>query len=167
MTDPITDLREALTKARDATALESADEHDLWSAVSAAIEAVEGAPALQAVVAERRRQIEVEGWTGEHDDTHQRGELAQAAACYAQPEPIYEPRLTVPVGWPWAAEWWKPASHNPRTRALDHTGVGRRRDLVRAGALILAEIERLDRRALRPVQCRGWSLVGRNQGGSP
>jgi hypothetical protein len=38
---------------------------------------------------------------------------------------------TAPDGWPWAPELWKPANA--------------RRDLVKAGALILAEIERLDR----------------------
>ncbi|MFN3321313.1 MAG: hypothetical protein ACK43M_21435, partial [Allorhizobium sp.] len=35
--------------------------------------------------------------------------------------------------WPWGIEWWKPTD--------------RRRDLVKAGALIIAEIERLDRAA--------------------
>lgn len=34
-------------------------------------------------------------------------------------------------GWPWSRAWWKPAS--------------RRRCLIKAGALILAEIERIDR----------------------
>lgn len=79
------------------------------------------------VLAERRRQIEVEGWTPENDDAFQAGDLAMAAACYAQGEswPL------VPRSWPWAGSWWKPTD--------------RRRDLVKAGALILAEIERLDR----------------------
>ena len=36
-----------------------------------------------------------------------------------------------PVGWPWHRQWWKPKNA--------------RRDLVRAAALIVAEIERLDR----------------------
>ena len=34
------------------------------------------------VLAERRRKIEVEGWTPEHDDEHSAHELAEAAACY-------------------------------------------------------------------------------------
>ena len=38
---------------------------------------------LDDVAAERKRQIEVEGWTAEHDDRHTPGELAQAGACYA------------------------------------------------------------------------------------
>lgn len=90
------------------------------------------------VLAERQRQIEAEGWTPEHDDDHDAGEMALAAACYAIPhgwrgisaggnETIFT-RL-----WQWSSAWWKPKD--------------RRRDLVRAGALILAEIERLDREA--------------------
>ena len=39
--------------------------------------------AIDDVAAERKRQIEVEGWTAEHDDYHPPGELAQAGACYA------------------------------------------------------------------------------------
>lgn len=80
--------------------------------------------ALRDVAAERRRQIEAEGWTPEHDDQHDSGEMASAAVCYV-------------IGrgngwwWPWHDAWWKPKD--------------RRRNLVKAGALILAEIERLDR----------------------
>lgn len=80
------------------------------------------------VAAERRRQIEAEGWTPEHDDEHGRGEMALAASCYAGPRP---PEGMCPGHWPWKAEWWKPKD--------------RRSDLVRAAALLLAEIERLDR----------------------
>lgn len=92
------------------------------------------------VFAERRRQIEVEGWTPEHDDAHTRSEMALAAACYAiPPSERTAPLLFGQVGirkrlWPWLISWWKPKS--------------RRQDLVRAGALILAEIERIDRAAL-------------------
>lgn len=35
------------------------------------------------VQAERRRQVEAEGWTPEHDDEHSHGQIARAAACYA------------------------------------------------------------------------------------
>jgi len=38
--------------------------------------------------------------------------------------------------WPWGKEWWKPSD--------------RRRDLVKAGALIAAEIDRLDRAKSKP-----------------
>lgn len=92
------------------------------------------------VLAERLRQIEAEGWTPEHDDHHPGGVMASAAACYAaasrqvlrdgtDPEAICAPGM-----WPWDRHWWKPAPV--------------RRMLVKAGALILAEIERLDRAAI-------------------
>ncbi|MBZ7262444.1 hypothetical protein FMK81_13095 [Klebsiella oxytoca] len=81
------------------------------------------------VLAERQRQITAEGWTPEHDDEYQHCEMAVAAACYIMADD--DPRADVPELWPWPSEWWKP------------TDV--RRDLVKAGALILAEIERLDR----------------------
>jgi hypothetical protein len=93
------------------------------------------------VLAERARQISAEGWVPEHDDEHSGGQLALAAACYASPVRIfiadervgraYEKFTTYRDAWPWTDEWWKPKD--------------RRRDLVRAAALILAEIERLDR----------------------
>ena len=87
------------------------------------------------VVAERTRQISVEGWTPEHDDAHTDGQLAQAAACYANEAARADrtdPRRDgAPPSWPWSRDQWKPKD--------------RRHDLVRAGALIIAEIERLDR----------------------
>lgn len=90
-------------------------------------------PAMLAVIAERRRQIDVEGFTLEHDDAHPPGELAKAGACYAMSvlELDGGERLGLDRIWPWSWDWWKPQ--------------GIRRDLVRAGALILAEIERFDR----------------------
>jgi len=89
------------------------------------------------VLAERQRQIEVEGWTPERDNEQDEGELARAAACYAMSASGVSYRI--PVGlWPWK-KWWKPSTP--------------RRDLVKAGALILAEIERLDRiEAARQMQ---------------
>lgn len=78
--------------------------------------------AARDVLAERSRQIEAEGWTTEHDDQHSNGEMARASACYA---------LNNAANWPWSISWWKPSD--------------RRRNLVKAGALIIAEIERLDR----------------------
>ncbi len=81
------------------------------------------------VLAERCRQVEAEGWTPEHDDAHGVGELAIAAACYAGNAAGKWGIAT--AAWPWAPKWWKPTNA--------------RRDLVKAGALILAEIERLDR----------------------
>lgn len=87
---------------------------------------------VAAIAAERRRQIEVEGWTPEHDGQHKRGELARAAACYAIAYDLGSERELL---WPWAEDWWKPAD--------------RIRDLEKAGALIAAEIDRLKRAAAR------------------
>lgn len=87
-----------------------------------------GSQAVLDVAAERRRQIEAKGWTPEHDDEHVAGELATAGASYALVAVGYG--LLALRTWPW------PAGLKPTTP---------RRDLVKAGALILAEIERLDR----------------------
>lgn len=89
-------------------------------------------PFMQAVIAERYRQIEQEGWSHDHDDRYEEGELADAGACYAQCAGVNpEENRLAPPSWPWARGWWKPA--------------GFRRDLVKAAALILAEGERFDR----------------------
>ncbi|HGP4137748.1 TPA: ead/Ea22-like family protein [Enterobacter roggenkampii] len=109
----------------------------------AELEALAFNPALLDVIAERQWQSSVEGWTPKHDDKHDNNELAFAASCYAfhsaaaswdfeddgTPYDIHP----APKNWPWSPEWWKPT--NPR------------RDLVKAVALILAEIERIDRAA--------------------
>lgn len=93
---------------------------------------------IDEIAAERRRQIEVEGWTAEHDDTHGLGEMAGAAACYAlyrshvPPEDLMGEGV-LEMSWPWDGEWWKPTTP--------------RRDLIKAAALIVAEIERLDRQS--------------------
>lgn len=85
------------------------------------------------VLAERKRQIEQEGWSLEHDDKHTAGSLADAAGCYCVSAKYHEMGIPgyPPTGWPWSTSWWKPKD--------------RRSDLVRAAALIIAEIERLDR----------------------
>lgn len=87
------------------------------------------------ITAERQRQITQEGWTPDHDDEHVRGELAGAAVCYIlhalQQDDIEDEPWPLPQ-WPWAVSYWKP-SGDPR------------RNLVKAGALIAAEIDRLTR----------------------
>lgn len=82
---------------------------------------------LDEIGRERYRQTDEEGWTDDHDDKHNAGELSDAAACYA----LGKPWEIIKQLWPWATEWWKPTD--------------KRRNLVKAGALIVAEIERVDR----------------------
>ncbi len=81
------------------------------------------------VQAERRRQITAEGWTPEHDDLYCAAELPRAAAAYI----LNGANDEAPAIWPFSAKWWKPSTA--------------RRDMVKACALALAEIERLDRAA--------------------
>ncbi|WP_438852640.1 hypothetical protein [Brevundimonas nasdae] len=91
------------------------------------------------IVAERQRQIHREGYLPDHDDRYVGGTMAHAAAAYALSgggTDDFRRRFghcSPPAPWPWEEGWWKPRD--------------RRRDLVRAGALIVAEIERLDRAA--------------------
>lgn len=103
--------------------------------------------AIEDVLAERARQVDKEGFGAEHDDKGLNGSLARAGSCYALqaasrawlfdlPYPAQDLSYMsdpLPDEWPaeWDASWWKPK--DPR------------RDLVRAAALIIAEIERMDR----------------------
>lgn len=89
---------------------------------------------------ERDRQINAEGWSKNHDDSHINGELALAAACYASSKPIYIAQYSkmsnmtrFNEAWPWDTEWDKRDKHS------------RERQLIIAAALIIAELERLDR----------------------
>lgn len=93
---------------------------------------------VELIAAERQRQIEAEGWTPKHDDQHKGFELTRGAECYAWAAryawaeghaPTY-----VPNDWRWANFWWKP-SRDPI------------KNLAKAGALIAAEIDRLQRKA--------------------
>jgi hypothetical protein len=99
---------------------------------------------IEEIAKERQRQISKEGWTLAHDDDHTDGSLADAAACYAATTRPFKAEESIGVGykpytsytdlWPqyWDDCWFKPKKH-------------RRRKLVIAAALIVAEIERLDR----------------------
>jgi hypothetical protein len=105
---------------------------------------------IDEIAAERRRQVEVEEFDAEHDDEHEDMSLARVAAVYAYtatltPEELEEHQRAfdlchvhgvssiIATLWPdlWDVDWFKPQ--------------GSRRDLIRAGALIVAEIERIDR----------------------
>jgi hypothetical protein len=94
---------------------------------------------LELIGLERKRQVNEEGWTPEHDDGHHGRELALAAACYAAGEPVYVQRFFdgdedhMVDAWPWECEFDKREKHE------------RIKQLAIAGALIAAEIERLIR----------------------
>jgi hypothetical protein len=96
---------------------------------------------VELIAAERERQVKEEGWTPEHDDGHTLGELSDAGAAYADvasamtrgasAEEFPEDMMLSEGDWPSEWEgWWKP-SNDPI------------RNLVKAGALIAAEIDRL------------------------
>jgi hypothetical protein len=93
---------------------------------------------IELIAAERQRQIDVEGWTPEHDDMHDEGQLTGAAECYAaraadQLAGIKSGLTDPPLQWTFEDSWWKP-SPDPE------------RNLVKAGALIAAELDKLRRR---------------------
>lgn len=88
------------------------------------------------VRSERWRQIEVEGWSAEHDDKNVRREMADAASCYAAAATIEDAEdvmddAFIKLSWPWDWKWFKPSTPM--------------RNLQKAGALILAEMDRLRR----------------------
>lgn len=88
------------------------------------------------IMRERRRQVFEEGWDAAHDDQHVNGELAAAAVSY-----VLQMYKAAPWAlgleadgedcWPFEWAWFKPK-----------TAI---RDLVRAGAFIAAEIDRIQR----------------------
>lgn len=97
--------------------------------------------AVQLISQERNRQVESEGWTPQHDSEHHPDTLAKAAACYATPKGAVRQSLLAKL-WPFAWQWWKPAK-NPESEGE------RIRELIKAGALIAAEIDRRLKRAER------------------
>lgn len=111
---------------------------------------------LELIAQERKRQIEAEGFTPTHDDEHEFGELALVAALYATPVRLFEQAKDlsgdVYLRDPWPSDWftkWDKRRYageivNPAT----HTRQERFNLLVKAGALIVAEMERIQRQLL-------------------
>jgi hypothetical protein len=101
--------------------------------------------AIQMIEAERNRQIEEKGWTAEHDDEHDNGELACAAASYALSSTCRNFEQEIEVAWPWGEPM--KSQETPL------------RDLAKAGAFILAEIERIHRRNKKEPRILGRDIV--------
>lgn len=78
---------------------------------------------------ERKRQIEVKGYDEIHDIMHSENELAIAASCYCLP--CGQREIRVREQWPFEYEHWKPTPDD------------RIKELSKAGALIAAEIDRI------------------------
>jgi hypothetical protein len=97
---------------------------------------------VQIIAEERKRQIEVEGWTFDHDDLHKQEELAGAAMVYASSQ---QQRFFISSHgddymlnfWPFELKYLKFSPHD------------RIRELAKSGALIAAEIDRLQREKVR------------------
>jgi hypothetical protein len=94
---------------------------------------------IGAFARERMRQVNVEGFTAEHDDAqHARGDMVDAALCYIYAAiNIGHPAFVEPPKeWPWQKEWWKPSED-------------RQRNLEKAGAILAAEWDRIQRARTR------------------
>lgn len=88
------------------------------------------------IAAERRRQIEIEGYTIEHDAQHSADELLDAAIAYLSPNDA--------CAWPWSEEAFKPEAKNDYSVPWHkRSHIGTVRDLTKAGALIAALIDTL------------------------
>lgn len=106
--------------------------------------------ALAYIEEERQRQVAIERQSPVDDDRYTNGELCRAAATYA----LTAAGTNAPEGmWPWG-----PHSFKPKTRHAD---------LVRAGALIVAELERLDRAAPSSPASPGEGAREAVEGASP
>lgn len=98
---------------------------------------------IELIAEERKRQVEKEGWDEKHDSEHWREELRDAAICYAWGKRGISRRFDHEDAhaevsiylWPWEDKWWKPTPKN------------RIKELIKAGALIAAEIDRLQNAA--------------------
>lgn len=105
-------------------------------------QAVDLGTGIKAIASERERQLCMEGFSRDSDEQYREGELARAATAYVQLAAMdlqvgsrkHIASQEPPFFWPWAPEWWKP--------------VDARHDLVRAGALIAAQIDLIDSQAV-------------------
>jgi hypothetical protein len=149
-------MREAAAKVAEGEACRDEAAEPMWiDACQTVADRIRALPITQAapladegraicdIAHERQRQISDEGWIPDHDDQHGNGEIAAAAGAYAFAAATEGSYFAAdPIGfWPWEPKWFKPSDA--------------RRSLVKAGALIVAEIERLDRAALKDTPHAG------------
>ena len=98
---------------------------------------------VKLIAKERKRQINKERYDVVHDAEYCFSEIARAAACYAIPQHLRQlNEYGIPVDWPWNNEHWKP------------TPLDRIRELAKSGALIAAEIDRMESSMARVIQRR-------------
>lgn len=84
---------------------------------------------LERIQDERKRQIEVEGYTYDKDKHYRNKELYNAGTCYLLADQYRKCNVSLPGPWPWDPKFWKPTPEN------------RIRELEKAGALFQAEYE--------------------------
>ena len=108
---------------------------------------------VRLIARERDRQIFDEGFDGDHDDDHNGGELISAAQAYLSAGRAAGNGFDIqgyysdpPATWPWDSSGWKPSQHAER-------------NLVKAAALVCAEIDRLSRKALAGVTFTGGAIL--------
>lgn len=94
---------------------------------------------IELIAEERQRQIEVEGWTPEHDATHDNEEMISAAICYL----LRSPDLSISVGTEYAQVEARQVLWPWEITALKLTPDDRIKELKKAAALIVAQIDRL------------------------
>jgi hypothetical protein len=101
---------------------------------------------IEMIAEEHKKNREIRGFTPEHDDQHESGSMAMAAALYASPSDDLAKVIESEDGqmyfcdaWPWDKAWDKRKKHDMMRR------------LQIAGALIVAEMERLQRREARLI----------------
>ncbi|ELY4780728.1 hypothetical protein SM077_002579 [Cronobacter sakazakii] len=120
--------RREITKQRDALAAECAPLKPILSR------------AIADIIAERQRQKEKKGYTESRDDNYLPGVLNLAGAAYAvSASCLPDAKRRADRLWPWpeAGKYLNASSKDPRSA------------LIKAAALIAAEIERIDRAELR------------------
>lgn len=92
------------------------------------------------ITEERQRQIQEKGFTAEHDMAHTSGDLARAAISYtAYALGDVHHSSGVPHSWPWSMGDWRPEGSQLS-------------NLVKAGAFLAAEIDRLQADLIRKAQ---------------